>query len=268
MASGIPWLPVITGIGIAGVFLALTMALLAWREARFARYLILRRSASRRARQWFWIAIGLALGTGILNGFARTGFQLPFEIPPPGWTGGLFPPPTSTPSPTPSPTVTPLIEISPTPSATPRWTPSPTPRPLPSPSPTALPYPPTLLTPIPQAVPAPPSARFFDLVLTDACDERGRPIRIPAPPPTVFPAGTERICGRFRVENMPAGAAWTVAWYREGELEDSSTLLWDGRPNQPGYIYNTRPNGFPPGRWEVRLYIEDRLQIRMVFEVR
>jgi len=200
MASRIPWLPVITGLGIAGVLLALTLSFLAWREARFAPYLILRRSASRRARQWFWIAMGLALGTGILNGFARTGFPLPLEIP--------------------------------------------------------------------QAVPAPPSARFFDLALTDACDERGRPIRIPTPPPTTFPAGTERICGRFRVENMPAGAAWTAAWYREGELEDSTTLLWDGRPNQPGYIYNTRPNGFPPGRWEVRLYIEDRLQIRLAFEVR
>ncbi|WP_376790152.1 hypothetical protein [Thermoflexus sp.] len=265
MASGIPWLPVFTGIGIAGVLLALTLSFLAWREARFAPYLILRRSAIRRARQWFWIALGLALGTGILNSFARTGFPLPLEIPPPGW---LSPPLTATPSPIPSPTATPLIEISPTPAAMPRWTPSPTPQPSPSPSPTALPYPPTLLTPIPQAVPAPPSARFFDLALTDACDERGRPIQIPTPPPTTFPAGTERICGRFRVENMPVGAAWTVAWYREGELEDSSTLLWDGHPNQPGYVYNTRPAGFPPGRWEIRLYIEDRLQIRLAFEVR
>jgi hypothetical protein len=64
------------------------------------------------------------------------------------------------------------------------------------------------------------------------------------------------------------GAPWTVAWYREGALEDSSTLLWDGRPGQPGYIYNTRPDGFPAGRWEVRLYIEDRLQVRVEFEVR
>ncbi len=264
MASGIPWLQVITGIGIAGALMALILAFLAWREARFARYLILRRSASRRARLWFWIAIGFALGTGALNGFARAGFPLPLEIPPPAWSRWFFPAPTATPPLTPSPTSTPLIEISPTPSPTalPRASPAP------SPSPTAPPYPPTLLTPIPQAVPAPPSARFFDLVLTDACDERGRPVHIPSPPPTVFPTGTLRICGRFRVENMPIGAAWTVAWYRDGRLEDSSTLLWNGAPGLPGYIYNTRPEGFPPGQWEVRLYIEDRLQVRATFEVR
>ncbi|MFN3928389.1 MAG: hypothetical protein ACK4OK_02000 [Thermoflexus sp.] len=268
MASGISWLQVATGIGLVGVLLALTFAFLAWREARLARYLILRRTATRRAKRWLWTALVLAAGLGAMNGLARSGFHLPFEIPPPGWTGGFFPSPTSTPSPAPSPTVTPLIEISPTPSPTPFPIASPTPSPLPSPTPTALPYPPTLLTPMPGAVPAPPDARFFDLVLTDACDARGRPIRIATPPPTTFPTGTTRICGRFRTENMPRGAAWTVAWYRDGELEDSSTLLWDGAPGVPGYIYNTRPEGFPPGQWEVRLYIEDRLQVRVRFEVR
>ncbi|MCS6964927.1 MAG: hypothetical protein NZM16_12905 [Thermoflexus sp.] len=268
MTSGIPWLQILTGIGIAGIVLALILAFRAWREARLARYLILRRSASRRARQWFWIAVGLALGISALNGVIRSGFQLPFEIPPPPWAGWFSPSPIATPSPMPSPTVSPFIEISPTPLPTPHPTASPTPSPSPSPSPTMPPYPPTLLTPIPQAVPAPPNARFFDLALTDACDERGRPIRIPSPPPTVFPTRTIRICGRFQVENMPAGAAWTVAWYRDGALEDSSTLLWNGAPGLPGYIYNTRPEGFPPGQWEVRLYIEDRLQVRVPFEVR
>jgi len=266
MAFGLPWLAVITGVGIAGALLALALAALAWREARLARYLILRRRAGRRARRWLRVAVGLALGVGILNGVARSGLALPFEIPPPGWFGGGSP--TPTPSPVLPPTPTSLIEIPPTPSPTPRPTASPSPSPAASPSPTALPYPPTLLTPIPQAVPAPPDARFFDLALTDACDERGRPVRIPSPPPVVFPTGTVRLCGRFRVENMPVGAAWTVAWYRDGQLEDSSTLLWNGAPGIPGHIYNTRPEGFPPGRWEVRLYIEDRLQVRLGFEVR
>lgn len=268
MASGISWLQVATGIGLAGVLLSLAFAFLAWREARLARYLILRRAAERRASRWLWTAIALAVSLGAMNGLARSGFHLPFEIPPPGWTKRFFPSPAFTSSPVPSPTVTPLIEISPTPTRTPRPSPSPAPGPSPSPSPTALPYPPTLLTPIPQAAPAPPNARFFDLVLTDACDARGRPLRIPSPPPTTFPTGTIRICGRFRVENMPVGAVWTVAWYRDGELEDSSTLLWNGAPGLPGYIYNTRPEGFPPGQWEVRLYIEDRLQVRVGFEVR
>lgn len=266
MASGNLWLLIVTGIGLAGVALALILAFLAWREAHLARYLILRRSATRRARRWFWVALGLAMGIGAVNGFARSGLPWPWEAFPPGWMGARLPPPTL------SPTAPPFEEIPPTPIPSPSPTVSPTASPTvppsPSPSPTPLPYPPTLLTPIPQAVPAPPNARFFDLVLTDACDERGRPIRIPTPSPTAFPAGTTRICGRFRVENMPVGAAWTVAWYRDGALEDSSTLLWDGRPGLPGYIYNTRPAGFPPGQWEVRLYIEDRLQIRLVFEVR
>ncbi|MCS7252023.1 MAG: hypothetical protein NZ572_06295 [Thermoflexus sp.] len=268
MASGIPWLQVLTGIGIAGIVLALILALRAWREAHLARYLILRRSASRRARRWLWIAAGLALGTSALNGILRSGLQLPFENALPPWARGFSPPTTLTPSPMLPPTVTPIIEISPTLLPTPHPTASPAPSPLPSPSPTMPPYPPTLLTPIPQAVPAPPNARFFDLALTDACDERGRPIQIPSPSLTVFPTRTIRICGRFQVENMPAGAAWTVAWYRDETLEASSTLLWSGAPGDSGYIYNTRAEGFPPGRWEVRLYIEDRLQVRVSFEVR
>ncbi len=266
MASGIPWLPTATAIGLAGLALALLLAFLAWWEAHFARYLILRRAAARRARRWLWIALGFALGTGALNGLARSGLPLSFEIPPPGWTARFAP--ARPPSPTPAPNIPPLEEILPTPSPRPQPTASPTPSPAPPRSPTPLPYPPTLLTPLPSAVPAPPNARFSDLVLTDACDARGRPIRIPTPPPTTFPTGTVRICGRFRVENMPRGAAWTVAWYRDGELEDSATLLWDGAPGLPGYLYNTRPDGFPPGQWEVRLYIEDRLQVRVHFEVR
>jgi hypothetical protein len=267
MNTGVPWLSALTGIGVIGALLALIGAAWAWREARRTRYLIVRRAAERRARRWFWLALGLALGTGALNAFARSGFHLPFEIPPPGWPGPASPSPTPFLEVLPSPSPTPLEEIPPTPTSRPTPSPSPTSPPSPLPSPT-LPYPPTLLTPLPSAVPAPPNARFTDLALTDACDERGRPLRIPVPPPTVFPTGTTRICGRFRVENMPVGAPWTVAWYREGALEDSSTLLWDGRPGQPGYIYNTRPDGFPPGRWEVHLYIEDRLQIRLAFEVR
>jgi hypothetical protein len=267
MNAEVPWVSALTGIGVIGALLALILAIWAWREARHTRYLIVRRAAERRARRWFWLTLGLVLSTGALNALARSGFHLPFEIPPPAWPGLVSPSPTPSMETFPSPSPTPLEEIPPTPTLPPTPVPSPTAPSSPLPPPT-LPYPPTLLTPLPGAVPAPPNARFTDLALTDACDERGRPVQIPTPPPTVFPAGTVRICGRFRVENMPKGAAWTVAWYREDAPEDSSTLRWDGRPGQSGYIYNTRPAGFLPGRWEIRLYIEDRLQVRLEFEVR
>ena len=262
MRPPIDWVQILTAVGLAGTGLALLFAARAWWEAHRARYLILRRSAARQARRWLAVALGFALGTAALNGAARLRIPFPFSIPPP-----ILPTRPPIP-PAPSPGVSALEETPPTAIPTPTMTPSLAPSPSPSPTATILPYPPTLLTPLPGAVPAPPNARLVDLVLTDACDERGRPQRIPQPPPTVFPTTTTRICGRFRAENMPRGAPWTVAWYRDEALEDSSTLLWDGAPNQPGFIYNTRPQGFPPGIWEVRLYIEDRLQIRLRFEVR
>lgn len=267
MRPPIDWVQILTAIGLAGTGLALLFAARAGWEAHRARYLILRRSAARQARRWLAVALGFALGTAALNGAVRWGIPSPLPIPPPLPPAHLpTPPPPG--SPTPSPGISPLEEAPPTAIPTSTMTPSPAPSPAPSPTATALPYPPTLLTPLPGALPAPPNARLVDLVLSDACDERGRPQRIPQPPPTVFPTTTTRICGRFRAENMPRGAPWTVAWYRDGALEDSSTLLWDGAPNQPGFIYNTRSQGFPPGIWEVRLYIEDRLQIRLRFEVR
>jgi len=91
MNTGVPWLSALTGIGVIGALLALIGAAWAWREARRTRYLIVRRAAERRARRWFWLALGLALGTGALNAFARSGFHLPFEIPPPGWPGPASP---------------------------------------------------------------------------------------------------------------------------------------------------------------------------------
>jgi hypothetical protein len=78
--------------------------------------------------------------------------------------------------------------------------------------------------------------------------------------------GVPKICAYFSVRNLLRNTAWTAAWYVDGQYDAGDPLLWDGPANGIGIAFYGEP-GRQPGRWELRLYIEDRLQSTGTFTV-
>lgn len=69
------------------------------------------------------------------------------------------------------------------------------------------------------------------------------------------------ISARFIYNNMVNGAQWTQEWIYNGQrVGDPVTLRWsEETPNGSKTVSITSPNGFPPGPYRLRLYIEGRL---------
>lgn len=65
---------------------------------------------------------------------------------------------------------------------------------------------------------------------------------------------------------MLRNSMWLAAWYRDGKYVAGDPLLWDGPANGVGIAFYAEP-GRQAGRWELRLYIEDRLQSTGTFTV-
>jgi hypothetical protein len=241
--------------GIAVVALLIVAAIFLQR-ARSGAYYVVREEARTRGLRLLIIAIAvipvaLGLGAGV-DSFAR-----------PASVARV----TATPAPTaiptqPEPTVT-FTSEPPTNTPTPRPTATPLPVPTATPSPTRIPptdLPPTLLTPVPSAVPAADNASFgpiqlgsgwvnFQLTGTGA----------------VFPLDVPIVHATFLVRNLNRNAAWTAAWYHEGKYVAGDPLLWDASPNTVGHVYYGPRGGYKAGKWELRLYIEDRLQQKVSF---
>jgi len=162
------------------------------------------------------------------------------------------------------PTVTATPEL-PTDTPQPRPTSTPLPVPTATASPTRIPptdLPPSLLTPVPSAVPAAESANFGPIQL--GASYINYQLGAVA---NSFPLDTPIVYATFLVRNMNRNAVWTAAWYREGKYVTGDPRLWTGAPNTVGYTFYGAPGGFRPGKWELRLYIEDRLQSKAAFTI-
>jgi len=254
-----------TGLRLAGAAGALVLVILAivyLRRARSGLYYVVREESRTRGLRLLLVAVlvlPVTLGpaayvdrlarqmptlvaAAVLASTPTQAVKAPTISPLPTATATLEPP---TETPTPRPTVTPL----PTATATSTRIP-----------PTDLP--PTLLTPLPSAVPAAEDASFGPIQLgagfvNRQLDERG----------VVFPLDVKTVHATFQVRNMNRNAPWTAAWYREGKYVAGDPLLWDSTANITGHVFYGPSGGFLPGRWELRLYIEDRLQNKAVFTI-
>lgn len=232
-----------SGYGLLSIALILVgISVLYTIRARVASIYIIRQRALRRAQRWMLasvIALGVALLLLLLPSLLA--LVLPQPLPPPS--------PTATPSstPTPRPTSTPTVTPTPRPTATPPFIPTSTPE---------VPLPASLLTPLPSAVPAGSDARLAIITLAAGVDGTGQPVDTGVQ----FPAGDHYVYLFFSYRGMSEGVAWTFAVYRERELLDSFTQLWPWGPEGRTYIYYKPPEGYRPGVYEMRLFIEDRLQ--------
>lgn len=240
-----------------GVLLILAVILAAlcipqFRKARRAPYYVLRRNALRRGTR-FILAAAALLAAGIILMIASPRLAVVVTIPTP------FPTPTLTC--TPAPTSTPRPTSTPTP--VPPRGPTATPPPIPTSTPAVLP-PDTALTPLPSAVPAPQDARITLIALALDRDANGWPVN----PGNEFPSGDHRVYLFFSWENMRNNIVTTFAWYKDGEFIDfcSDTWLWgttEGRNwGERGWTsyYCRLPGGWQAGRYEIRVFIETRLQ--------
>jgi hypothetical protein len=232
--------------------LPLGLSIPQFRKARRAPYYVLRRQALQRATRWLLVMLVLhASAVALLIVCPILRATVPPATPTPTATATSAS--TKTPRPTRTPTATPTRR----PTAT---------APLASPTPTPLPTvtPPDIaLTPLPSAVPAGEDARItFEHVVRE--DEKGSLLE----PDTEFPPGKYWVYLVFRYTGMQDGVTTTFAWYKDGEFIDfcSDTWLWgqvEGRDwgEQGRKPFGCKlPDGWQPGNYEIRVFIEDRLQ--------
>ena len=217
--------------------------------ARRAPIYVMRRNALTRATRWGLAALAsLAVAVLLLLVVPSLLAAVPASVLP---TVTLTSVPTATSRPTPIPTITPTRR----PTATPPFIPTGTPAILP---------PESALSPLPSAVPAREDAHIAIITLAAEKDASDQPVD----PGVEFPPGDHRLYLFFTYEGMRNGTTTTFAWYKDGQLIDycSDTWLWGlvegrewGESGRTSYFCKP-PGGWAPGTYEIRAFIETRLQ--------
>jgi hypothetical protein len=246
-------------VGAAAVIILIVIAIRALREARSGLYYVVREKARSRGLRLILVALLVVPVTLGIAAYVDHAAGSPIVV----VRATATVTPTHTASPV-EPTVTATPEL-PTDTPQPRPTTTPLPVPTATASPTRIPptdLPPSLLTPVPSAVAAAESANFGPIQLGASFINRQL-----GGIGNSFPLDTPIIHATFLVRNMNRNATWTPAWYRDGKYVDGAPLLWTDVPNTVGHVFYGSPGGFRPGRWELRLYIEDRLQSKAAFTI-
>jgi hypothetical protein len=225
-------------------------------KARRAPYFAMRQAALKRGRRWILAAlVVLVVAIDLLVVPPRLAVLLHRSEQPELDTPTSTPAPTITATPTSHPTRTPTVTPTRRPTATPPFIPTLTPK---------VPPPESALTPLPSAVPAGDDAHITIITLATGRDDAGQPVDSGAE----FPRHTPRVHLFICYEGMRNGIAWTFAIYREGELLDSATQLWEWGIEGKTDLYHEPPGGYEPGVYEMRVFIEDRLQGVAQFMIR
>lgn len=107
------------------------------------------------------------------------------------------------------------------------------------------------VTPLVSSVTPDPDAQLVITALDDQISDTLTPVN----PRTDFAASTTRIYFFVEFDHMRPGALWQRALYRDGELLDSSSYLWGSETDGETYFFFGSDNGFPPGDYEIRVYI-------------
>jgi len=219
--------------------------------ARRAPFYVMRRNALTRATRWALAALAsLVVAVLLLLVVPSLLAVVPASVLPTA-TLTSVPTATATSRPTPIPTITPTRR----PTATPPFIPTSTPAILP---------PESALSPLPSAVPAGEDAHIAIITLATEQDASGQPVD----PGVEFPPGDHRLYVFFTYEGMRNGTTTTFAWYKDGQLVDfcSDTWLWGlvegrdwGERGRTSYFCKP-PGGWVPGTYEIRAFIETRLQ--------
>jgi hypothetical protein len=159
-------------------------------------------------------------------------------------------PPTATATETQTPSVTPT----PTSTATPTLTPTVTSTPTPTPT-----LPGSInLTPPPSALQPPPGALVEIVAASDSAE--GLPL-------THFEPGTRRIFSFITFEGMRNGITWSRVLIRDGVPIQGGTYPWALGEAGDSFFFFGREGGYPPGNYEVRLFLGEAEVNRLTFTV-
>lgn len=274
---------------VVGALLLLALALFVWsllelRRARRGQYWWMRKASGQRGGQLFLISAALfasAASIAFFTGFAALAvgeFNDLFYGTPNPYPGIALPTPTYTPNfPTPDvegtlnaiftatgqaqqgmaaltqaallATATPSPTSSPTP--TPTITPTASPTPTQTVTPTAT-YDVVLnLTPPPSTIQPRRSAAAAIVSAALAISAAQRPIS----PAETFPAGVRRVYFFVRYTNMTDGIIWSRILYRDGVPVQGGTYTWTAGEDGEMFFFFGRADGYPPGNYEVRLFL-------------
>jgi hypothetical protein len=236
-------LPVDRSIALLVGLLSLLMLGLIWlgyqriRAAQQLPYFTLRRQRLREG----WRLVGLGFSLGLFGLFTRLfGAQAALVLI------------TPTPSLTPTPTLTPTASVTPTPSITPTASATLTPSITPTPSATPTPEIPGALTVLFRETITPrPEAVFSQLEFAGQLDRLNRAIR----PAEAFDNPIGRLFGAFTYDGLDDGVRWTALWYFGSQIVCSETKPWDGGTGGYGFTECEPEGGFPPGEYEVRMFL-------------
>jgi hypothetical protein len=265
-----------TIIGLLVVALLLLLAAVQQlRRGRKGPYWRLRRQASQRGSVLLLASIGLfvlggalafysglaALAFRDINAFIRRegefiGVVVPTFTPTLEFTLTATPSPTASPTPTTAPTstATPTLTATPTATATPTWTPTSTETPTPSATwtPSATVDSVLRLTPVGTGVPARANATIQLLAAADTLINNAPSAASTQP----LPAGIRRIYLFITYEHMTNGVNWGRVLYRDGHPVQGQTYVWSLGEAGESYFFFGNVDGYPPGAYEVRLYLD------------
>ncbi len=279
---------VIIGLFILA-FILLILALQQLRRGRRGPYWRLRRQASQRGAALLLGAVGLlAIGLALafysgLAALAFRGIDDIFEQSRRQFIGVIVPTETLTvpvtatltPSGTPSPTRTPTATPTDQPTATLTLTATATQSPTSTLTPTitrTLTATPTVtatvdsvlrLTPPVPGRPARNGARLqLNTVTAGLVENNGAAVS-----DTTLPTGLNRIYVYMSFENMTYGVVWSRVLYRDGQPVQGQAYLWSQGEAGDSFFFFGNVDGYPPGNYEVRLFIDTREMSRLEFAI-
>jgi len=285
-------------VGMLLLALALfVIALQQLRRGRTGPYWRLRRQAGERGGQLFLLSLtlfGVALALAFFSGLADLaiqGMRTALSRDPNGLVGVVIPTLTDIPHTVPA-TQTPTTDIrvaaQSTRSADATLTAlHPTDTPLPTDTATPTLTPTTTLTPTitETAPPTLTATATFESVLqlTPAASEHEpprdamielmaaasgiAPDNTPVEQGVQFAAGIQRLYFFVRYSDMESGVAWTRILYREGIPIQGQTYVWSQGDAGETFFFFGDDRGYPPGSYEVRLFIGADETSRLAFTI-
>lgn len=89
----------------------------------------------------------------------------------------------------------------------------------------------------------------------------------PLDPRTTFDTGLQRFYLFISFRNMQNGVVWSRVLFRDGEPLQGGGYVWTLGADGSGYFFFGNTDGYEPGDYEVRLYLEDQEVTSFSFEV-
>lgn len=211
--------------------------------ARALRFYSLRRE--RVSLGWRLILLGVGLGLAGLS-VQFLGTRAVFAI--------IVPTPSVTPSPAPS--LTPTITLTPSVTLTPLASNTPTVTPTPS-------IPEELSLTFNDTVTPDANAAFSPILIAPRLDLSNGPLGASE----TFRNPPRRLYGAFTYNNLRDGERWTALWYMGSQRICSESKPWDGGTGGYGYTECAPLQGWPPGDYEVQMFLGETWKVSARFTV-